>query len=82
MVSFILKNLKAIYQQEKIHRNYKTQEILHIFTSTILNEQQTQMCVRCGTYSTVSGFWVGSNHMGSSQHDKLRIVNVNYRLYS
>lgn len=43
MVSFILKNLKAIYQQEKIHKNYKTQEILHIFTSTILNEQQTQM---------------------------------------
>lgn len=44
MVPFILKNLKAIYQQEKIHKNYKTQEILHIFTSTILNEQQTQMC--------------------------------------
>lgn len=44
MVSFILKNLKAIYQQEKIHKNYKTQEILHIFTSTILNEQQIQMC--------------------------------------
>lgn len=29
------------------------------------------MCVKCGTYYTVSGFWVGSNHMGSFQHNKL-----------
>lgn len=58
MVSFILKTSKAIYQQEKkIHRNYKTEEILHICTSTILNEQQTQICVKCSTYCTVSSFW-------------------------
>lgn len=81
MVSFILKNLKAIYQQEKIHRNYKTQDILHIFTSTILKEQQTK-CVECGTHYTVSGFRVGATHMGSFQHNTLVIVSLNCRLYS
>lgn len=68
MVSFILKFLKAIYQQE-IQRNYKTEEILHIFTSTISNEQQTQMCVTCGILHCVR-LLMGSTHMGSFQHDK------------
>lgn len=55
---FYIKNFKSyLPARKKIHRNYKTEEILHICTSTILNEQQTQICVKCSTYCTVSGFW-------------------------
>lgn len=46
MVSFILKFLKAIYQPKKIHRNYKTQEFIQFFTSTILNETTETQNVR------------------------------------
>lgn len=56
MVSFTLDFSKAIYQQEKqIHKN---SEILYIFTSTTFNERhKVKICMKCGTYHAVSGFW-------------------------
>jgi hypothetical protein len=54
-----LKKKKLFTSRKKqVHRNYKTQEILYIFTSTILNKQhKLKMCMMCGTQHTVSGFW-------------------------
>lgn len=58
MVSSYIRFFKKLFNTKKqVHRNYKTQEFYTVFTSIILHERKLKMCMKCGTYHTVSGFW-------------------------